>query len=145
MSIKSPNITSKLEVDERLEVSGDELADDKDGEDAGENHQREGHRGEPDAVATLEILGKPMDDHSDDEDEDHTEMLLNHLRDKGQIPVAADALDHILCRAPRLLIRIRRVQIGAASEEKAGESDEYERHSDRPACLKPREGGLEAA
>ena len=70
MSIKSPNITSELEVDERLEVGGDELADDEYGEDAGENHQRERHRGEPDAVAALEVLGEPVDDHSDDEDED---------------------------------------------------------------------------
>ena len=85
-----------------------------------------------------------MDDHSDDEDEDHTYVLLSHLRDKGQIPVAADALDHILCCAPRFLVRFRRIQVGAASEEKAGKSNEYERHSDRPTCLKPRESGLEA-
>lgn len=52
---------SELEVDERLEVGGDELADDEDGEGAGEDHQREGHRGEPDAVAALEVLGKPVD------------------------------------------------------------------------------------
>lgn len=136
---------SELEVDERLEVGGDELADDEDGEDAGEDHQREGHRGEPEAVAALEVLGEPVDDHTDDEDQNHAEMLLNHLRNEGQIPIAADALDHILCRAPRFLVRFRRVQVGAASEEKAGESNEYERHSDRPACLKPREGGLEAA
>ena len=137
MSIKSPNITSELEVDERLEVSGDELADDKDGEDAGEDHQREGHRGEPDAVATLEVLGEPMDDHSDDEDEDHAEVLLDHLRDEGQVPVATDALDHILRCAPRLLVRLRRIQVRAATEEKAGESDEYERHGDSPTSLKP--------
>lgn len=86
-----------------------------------------------------------MDDHSDDEDENHSEVLLNHLRDKGQIPVSADALDHILCCAPRFLVRLGRVQVGAASEEKAGKSNEYERHSDRPTCLKPRESGLEAA
>ena len=85
-----------------------------------------------------------MDDHSEDEDEDHTYVLLSHLRDQGQVPVAADALDHILCRAPRFLVRFRRIQVGAASEEKAGESNEYERHGDRPTCLKPREGGLEA-
>ena len=72
-------------------------------------------------------------------------MLLDHLRDKGHVPVTADALDHILCRAPRLLVRIRRVQIGAATEEKAGESDEYERHGYSPAGLKPRESGLETA
>lgn len=35
--------SSELEVDERLEVGCDELADDEDGEDAGEGHQREGH------------------------------------------------------------------------------------------------------
>ena len=35
--------SSELEVDERLEVGGDELADDEDGEDADEDHQREGH------------------------------------------------------------------------------------------------------
>ncbi len=86
-----------------------------------------------------------MDDHSEDEDEDHTYVLLSHLRDQGQVPVAAYSLDHILCRTPRFLIRLGRVQVGAASEEKAGESNEYERHSDRPASLKPREGGLEAA
>ena len=136
--------SSELEVDERLEVGGDELADDEDGEDADEGHQREGHRGEPDAVAALEVLGEPMDDHSEDEDEDHTYVLLSHLRDQGQIPVAADALDHILCCAPRFLVRFRRIQVGAASEEKAGKSNEYERHSDRPTCLKPRESGLEA-
>lgn len=85
-----------------------------------------------------------MDDHSDDEDEDHTYVLLSHLRDQGQVPVAADALDHILCCAPRFLVRLGRVQVGAASEEKAGKSNEYERHSDRPTCLKPRESGLEA-
>ncbi len=139
------NPKSELEVDERLEISGDELADDEDGEDADEDHQRERHRGEPDAVAALEVLGEPMEDHSDDEYEDNTEVLLDHLRNEGQIPVAADALDHILRRAPRLLVRFRRVQVGAASEEKAGESNEYKRHSDRPAGLKPRESSLEAA
>mgnify|MGYP007092332659 FL=1 len=136
--------SSELEVDERLEVGCDELADDEDGEDAGEDHQRERHRGEPDAVAALEVLGEPMDDHSEDEDEDHTYVLLSHLRDQGQVPVAADALDHILCRTPRFLVRLGRVLVGAASEEKAGEGDEYERHGYRPASLKPRESGLEA-
>lgn len=136
---------SELEVDERLEVGGDELADDEDGEGAGEDHQREGHRGEPDAVAALEVLGKPVDEHTDDEDHDDSEVLLNHLRNQGQIPLTADPLDHILCRAPRFLVCFRRVQIGAASEEKASESNEYERHSNRPTCLKPRERGLEAA
>ena len=85
-----------------------------------------------------------MDDHSEDEDEDHTYVLLSHLRDQGQVPVAADALDHILCCAPRFLVRLRRIQVGAASEEKAGEGDEYERHGYRPTCLKPQESGLEA-
>lgn len=85
-----------------------------------------------------------MDDHSEDEDEDHTYVLLSHLRDQGQVPVAADALDHILCCAPRFLVRLGRVQVGAASEEKAGKSNEYERHGYRPTCLKPRESGLEA-
>lgn len=136
---------SELEVDERLEVGGDELADDEDGEGAGEDHQRERHRGEPDAVAALEVLGKPVDEHTDDEDHDDSEMLLDHLRNQGQIPLTTDPLDHILCRAPRFLVCFRRVQIGAASEEKARESNEYERHSHRPACLKPRERGLEAA
>ncbi len=145
MSIKSPNITSELEVDERLEVGGDELADDEDGEDAGEDHQWERHRGEPDAVAALEVIGEPMDDHSDDKDQGHTEVLLDHLRDEGHVPVAADALNHILSCAPRLLVRLGRVQIGAASEKKACESHEYERHGDSPSCLKPREGGLETA
>lgn len=136
---------SELEVDEGLKVGSDELADDEDGDGAGQNHQRKRHRCEPDAVATLEVLRKPMDYHSDDEDQNHSEMLLYHLRYKGKVPLTAYTLDHILCRAPRLLIRLRRVQIGAASEEKAGEGYEYERHSHSPTCLEPRERGLETA
>ena len=133
----------ELEVDERLEVGGDELADHEDGEDAGEDHQRQRHAREPDAVAALETLRQPMYQHSGGEHQQNPDMLLHHLRNERQVPLPSYALHHILRRVPRLLIGLSRIQIRAAAEEKTRESDENEGHKHRPGSLEPGERRLE--
>ena len=58
----------ELEIDEGLEVGGDELVEDDGHGDAEGGHKPEGHGGEPEAVAALEARGEPVDNHADNED-----------------------------------------------------------------------------
>lgn len=65
----------ELEVDERAAVGAHELVDDKDDERRAEYHQREGLRGEHDAVAALPFFGNPVDEHACDEHEDDVDVF----------------------------------------------------------------------
>ena len=118
----------ELEVNETLQVCCDELANDEDGGHAGEDHERQRHLGEPDAVTTFEVFRKPMDKHANDEDKDDAPVLPSHLRHQRPIPLPPDLVHHVFGRAPRLLIGLRRIKIRSAAEEETSESDEYERH-----------------
>ena len=55
----------KLEIDEGLEVGGDELINNKDSNNDNGKHEPQRHACKPDAIATFEIGGKPVDNHSD--------------------------------------------------------------------------------
>ena len=68
-------IPLELEVDERAAVGAHELVDDKDDERRAEHHQREGLRGEHDAVAALPFFGDPVDEHARDENEDDVDVF----------------------------------------------------------------------
>ena len=127
----------ELEVDEALEVGRDELADYKDGYGASQNHQSQRHFGKPDAITPLEIIGQPMDQHSDDENDYYAPMLPSHLWHQRPVPGTSNLVNHILRRIPSLLIRLGRIQVGAAAEEKTSEGYEYEGHEYRPSAAYP--------
>lgn len=55
------NPESELEVDEGLEVGGDELVERQGHEDDGQRHEPQRHGGEPEAVAALQALWQPVD------------------------------------------------------------------------------------
>ena len=62
---------SELEVDKRLQVSGDELVEHEDGRHDDETHQPKREHGEVDAVPAFPTVRKPVDDHAENEhDED---------------------------------------------------------------------------
>ena len=54
----------ELEVDEGLEVGGDELAEEEYDEGYHHGHPEEGEAGEGEAIAAFEALREPVDNHS---------------------------------------------------------------------------------
>ena len=61
---------SELEIDERLEVGGDELVEGHGQGYAEEAHEPQGHGGEPEAVAAFEARREPVDKHAGGEEEE---------------------------------------------------------------------------
>lgn len=81
-----------------------------------------------------------MDEHAEEEHEQHAAVLPGHRGDEGEVPVSADALHHALGGEPGLLVRQGRVQVGAAPEEQAGEGDEDEGLEYGPGVREPGDG-----
>ena len=81
-----------------------------------------------------------MNQHSHDEHQDDAPVLPDHLWHQRPIPLPTNLVDHVLGRAPSLLVGLRRIKVGSAAEEKTGESDEYECHQHRPGVTDPSDG-----
>ena len=115
---------SELEIDKGLQVGGDELINDEDGEHHGEEHDRQRHGGEPQAVAAFETVGQPVDDHADEEDDEDGCVVGKDVGHLLPVPVAADAFHHLGGGAPGGLVGLGGVEVGAAAEKETGEADE---------------------
>ena len=115
---------SELEIDEGLEVGCDELIDDNYSDDHHQQHEGQGEVGKPEAIAAFEAVGEPVDNHSNDEDDEGGGIVLEYVGNMGPVPMAADAFHHLGGGEPGLLVGFGGVEVGAAAEEEAGEADE---------------------
>ena len=116
----------KLEIDEGLEVGGDELVGHKHCRHSHHGHQPHGHGGEPETVAPFEAVGQPVDDHADNEDDEDRRVVVEDGRDLAPVPLPTDALHHLGGGAPGGLVGLGGVEVGAATEEESREADEEE-------------------
>ncbi len=90
----------KLEINERLQVSRDELVDHEDDDDANQHHQRQRHVGKPKAIAALEVFGQPMDDHAYHDEDEHVAVVHHDVGYLAQVPMATHLVDHVLGGVP---------------------------------------------
>ena len=87
-----------MEIDERLQVGGHELIDHKDHQHHDDTHQPERHQGEVDTVPAFPALRQPVDYHTQHKQEIDVPIVVKDIGDNGQVPLPADAGDHILGR-----------------------------------------------
>ena len=125
----------ELEINERLQVGGDELVDDEHHDDTNQHHHRDRHLGEPNAVAAFEVLGQPVDNHTYHNKNKHVAVVSNDVGDLAPIPMATHLVDHVFGSVPSGFVGHGGVEVGAAAEEESGESDEGEGLEDRPSVL----------
>lgn len=81
-----------------------------------------------------------MDEHAEDEEDDHGAVFMDESGNDATVPCAANLVYHVGCGLPCHLVRRLGVEVGARTEEKPGEGDESESLCDRPC---DREGGGE--
>ena len=82
-----------------------------------------------------------MDEHTQNKQDEHRAVLVDHCRNKADIPVGAYLVHHILGSVPGLLVGKGGIQVRAAAEEKAGESDEDKCLENVPGAGNPLGGG----
>ena len=82
-----------------------------------------------------------MDEHAGNKQDEHGAVLLDHGGDKVNVPVGAYLVHHVLGGVPGLFVGKGGVKVGAASEEKAGESDEHKCLENVPGAGNPLGGG----
>ena len=116
----------KLEIDKRLQVGGDELVNHEDDDDAHQNHHGDGHLGEPETIAPLELLRQPMNHHADHDEDEHIAIVPCNFWNLIYIPMAAHLVDHVFGGVPSGFVGHSRVEVGAAAEEESREGDEGE-------------------
>ena len=138
----SDEVALELEVDERAAIRAHELVNHEYDECRGEHHQRYGLRGEHDAVAALELLGNPVDEHACDEHQDDVDVFPGDGSQVVPFPGGSHLVDHVLGRVPGHFVGFCRVQVRACAEEKAGEGDEHEGKGHVPGGVEPVEGLL---
>ena len=126
---------SELEVDKRLQVSGDELVEHEDGRNHDEAHQPEREHGEVDAVPAFPTVRKPVDDHAENEHDEDELVVGQDVGDGRDVPLPADAVDHRLGGLPRRLVGSGRVEVGAGTEEQPRKRNEDERLDDAPRLV----------
>ena len=85
----------ELEVDEGLDVGGDELVDEEDCDDYDDSQHPQGHLCKPKAIASFEALGEPVDDHSDEEGEEYAGLVGDNEWYVGEVPRGTYAVDHV--------------------------------------------------
>ena len=127
----------KLEIDKRLQISRDELVDDEHDDGANHNHQRNGQLGEPNAIASLEVVGQPMDYQAYHNENEHIAIMEDDAGNHVQIPMAAHLVDHAFGGFPCCFVGYGGVEVGAAAEEQSCEGDEGEGLEDGPSLLQP--------
>lgn len=121
-----------MEIDEGLQVGGDELIDDKDHDDGDTSDDGNGQRGKVQPVPLFELGGHPVDEHSYDEDKHYPCILCDDLWDDVPVPWGADLCYHLRCSEPRLMVGCSGVEIASCTEEQSCEGDKSEGLQDSP-------------
>ena len=127
----------KLEIDKRLQVSGDKLVNHKHGQHHHDAHQPKRHQRKIDAIPALPTLGEPMYDHTEHKQEIDVPIVLEYVGDDGHIPLPADAGNHILGRVPGGLIGHSGIEVRTRAEKESREGDEHKGHQHVPAEVEP--------
>lgn len=102
----------ELEINERLQVGGDELVEHEDRHHHDEADEPDGQQREIDPVPALPALRQPVDDHAQPEQREHDPIISQNVGDGRHVPVPANAVDHRLGGVPGGFIGHCRVQIG---------------------------------
>ena len=116
----------ELEVDEGLEVGGDELVEDEDQEHEADSHDPQGQLREPQAVTAFEARRQQVHDHAHHEEEEGHPIGRNHIGDDAEVPVRPYLVHHGVGGTPRHLVGLDGVEVGAAAEEKSCKADKEE-------------------
>ena len=126
-----------MEINKRLQISGDELVEYKDRQHYDEADEPDGQQREIDPVPALPTLGQPVDDHTQAEQREHDPIVGQDVRDGRHVPVPANAVDHRLGGVPGSFIGHCRVQIGTRTEKQTCERYEHEGHQYIPTEIQP--------
>ena len=126
----------ELEIDECLQVGGDELVHEKYGCYRYQEHYREREQGEADAVPALPLYGQQMDNQAYCHKCKYFPIIDADIRYQVHLPARSYLIDHIARAGPGLGICGSRIKVAAAAEEEAGECDEYEslKHAPDVSC-----------
>lgn len=127
----------ELEIDEGLEVGGDELVEHEDGDHHDDADDPYGQQGEVHPVPAFPAVGQPVDDHAKDKEDEDSAVVVQDVGNDRCIPGAADAVDHALGGVPGGLVGQGGVEVGARPEEESGEGDEDEGLCDAPRLVEP--------
>ena len=103
-------LSLELEVDKWLHLSSYKLVDHQDYQHAHQHHDWQWELGETVAIATLESLWQPMDNHAEDKEREYLPIGWDDLQWRN-CPFAADALHHVLGYAPGCLVGFRRFKV----------------------------------
>ena len=134
----------ELEIDECLQVGGDELVDDEHDGDTDQHHHGQGHLGEPNAITPLELLWQPVNNHSQHDEDEYVAVVIDDVGYLLYAPMAAHLVDHVFSGIPSRFVGFGGVEVGTAAEEQSREGDESEGVEHRPGILQPLPGTLAA-
>ena len=127
----------ELEVDERATVRAHELVNYEDDERRAEDHEREGLRGEHDAVAALPFLGDPVDEHACDKHEDDVDVFPRDGAERVPAPGGTHLVHHVFGRIPGDFVCFGGVEVRACAEEESRKRDEHEGERHVPGHIQP--------
>lgn len=129
----------ELEVNERAAVCAHELVNHEDDERRYSNHRRNRERCERDAVAGLELLRNPVDEHACNKHEDNVDVFHCDGVNCIPAPCGTHLVHHVLCRVPCDFVCFGRVEVRACAEEETRERDEHECERNVPCGCEPRQ------
>lgn len=129
----------ELEVDEGLQIGSDELIYYENRNDCCKEHDPKGACGEPESIAAFEPRWQPMDQHADKEYYKDVAVGMYDLRYKLEVPLAANATDHVAGSLPSQLVSLGGRKIGTAAEKETCEGDKCESEENIP---RPFESGF---
>ncbi len=127
----------ELEVNEWAAICTHELVNYEDDERRYCNHRRNRERCKRDAVAGLELLRNPVDEHACDKHEDDVDVFHRDGVNCVPAPCGTHLVHHVLCRVPCDFVCFCRVEVRACAEEETCERDEHERKRNVPCCTEP--------
>ena len=132
----------ELEINECLQVSGDELIYKKYGCYSYQEHNRNREQGEVDAIPAFPPYRQQMDDQAYRHKGKDFPVICADVGYQIHLPARSYLIDHVARAGPGLCICSGRVKVAAAAEEEAGESDEYESLEYTPDVSCPADPGL---
>ena len=135
----------ELEINECLQVGGDELIYKKYGCYRYQEHYREREQGEADAVPALPLYGQQMDNQAYCHKCKYFPVIDADIRYQVHLPSRSYLIDHIARAGPSLGICRSRIKVAPASEKQAGKGDKYKGLKYTPGISGPADPRLVSA
>ena len=135
----------ELEIDECLQVGGDELIYKKYGCHRYQKHNRKREQGEADAVPALPLYGQQMDNQAYCHKCKYFPVIDADIRYQVHLPSRSYLIDHIARAGPSLGICRSRIKVAPASEKQAGKGDKYKGLKYTPGISGPADPRLVSA